>query len=102
MTDPPFHTINSHNLRKETMTSYRHYEWTRLTGAPVEIRKHGEVIRTGTVDDAMPDSSMIWIASDEQSARALYEASEGFQVWVEPKQLEGTVTYRMTKKAIHG
>jgi hypothetical protein len=83
------------------MTSYRHHEWARLIGAPVDIKKHGEVIRTGIVDDAMPDSSMIWIASDEQSSRTLYEASEGFQVWVEPKQLEGTATYRMTKKALH-
>ncbi|WP_461172313.1 hypothetical protein M1D93_15140 [Arthrobacter sp. Z1-9] len=83
------------------MTPYRHHEWARLIGAPVDIKKHGEVIRTGIVDDAMPDSSMIWIASDEQSSRTLYEASEGFQVWVEPKQLEGTVSYRMTGKALH-
>ena len=83
------------------MTSYRHHEWARLIGAPVEIQKHGDVIRTGIVDDAMPDSSMIWIASDEKSTRTLFEAAQGFQVWVEPRQLEGISSYRMTTGALH-
>jgi hypothetical protein len=83
------------------MTRYRHHEWARLIGAPVEIRKDGEVIRAGVVDDAMPDSSMVWIASDQQAPRTLFEASRGFQVWVEPKLLQGVITYRMTTQALH-
>ncbi|MFJ6359231.1 hypothetical protein [Pseudarthrobacter oxydans] len=83
------------------MTKYRHHEWARLIGAPVEVRKYGEVVRAGIVDAAMPDSSMIWIASDEQFTRTLFEAAQGFQVWVEPRRLEGTLTYRMTNKALH-
>lgn len=83
------------------MTKYRHHEWARLIGVPVEIQRHGEVIRAGVVDNAMPDSSIIWIGSDEQSTRTLYDVSEGFQVWVDPKQLKGARTYRMTAKALH-
>lgn len=41
------------------MIKYRHDEWNRLIGAPVEIRKDGNVIRSGKVDGAMPDSSVI-------------------------------------------
>jgi hypothetical protein len=83
------------------MAKYRHYDWARLIGAPVEIRNHGEIVRAGTVDDAMPDSSMIWIASDGHSTRTLFDASQGFQVWVEPRQLEGSFSYRMTRRALH-
>ena len=83
------------------MTKYRHHDWARLVGVPVEIRKHGEAVRSGVVDDAMPDSSMIWVASGEQSSRTLFEASRGFQVWVEPRQLEGVSSYRMTNTALH-
>ena len=83
------------------MTRYRHYEWAQLIGAPVEIQNDGEVIRAGIVDDAMPDSSLIWIASDEHGTRTLFEASHGLEVWVEPKQLEGDFSYRMTREALH-
>lgn len=83
------------------MKKYRHHEWARLVGVPVEIRKHGEAVRSGIVDAAMPDSSVIWIASDEQFTRTLFEAAEGFHVWVEPKQLAGAITYRMANSALH-
>lgn len=43
---------------------------------------------------------MIWIASDEKSTRTLFEAAQGFQVWVEPRQLEGIFSYRMTTSAL--
>ena len=83
------------------MTKYRHDEWDRLIGAPVEIRKDGNVIRSGRVDGAMPDSSVIWLAADERAPRTLFEAALGFEVWVEPRQLEGKLSYRMTDAALH-
>ena len=83
------------------MTKYPHHEWARLIGAPVEIQRQGEVIRTGIVDEAMPDSSIIWIASDAPASRTLFEASRGFEVWVEPRQLAGPLSYRLTSNALH-
>ncbi|WP_457971718.1 hypothetical protein [Arthrobacter sp. D1-17] len=83
------------------MIKYRHDAWDRLVGAPVEIRKDGNVIRSGRVDGAMPDSSVIWLAADEWEPRALFEAALGFEVWVEPRQLAGKLSYRMTASALH-
>jgi hypothetical protein len=83
------------------MIKYRHDDWDRLIGAPVEIRKDGNVIRSGRVDGAMPDSTVIWLASDEWAPRALFEAALGFEVWVEPRQLEGKLSYRMAAAALH-
>jgi hypothetical protein len=83
------------------MIKYRHDEWDRLIGAPVEIRKDGSVIRSGRVDAATPDSSVIWLTADEWAPRALFEAALGFEVWVEPRQLAGKLSYRMTTAALH-
>jgi hypothetical protein len=48
--------------------SYRHKDWTALVGIEVEIKQLGESIRCGTVDDAMPDSPVIWLAADHRAA----------------------------------
>lgn len=50
-------------------------DWNRLTGATVEIRRNGELIRTGTVDDVMPDSTALWLAADSSHPQAIYEAA---------------------------
>lgn len=84
------------------MTKYRHDEWHLLVGAMVEIHKNGHLIRSGRVDNAMPDSSLIWLAADGPETRALFEAAEGFEVWVEPRQLDGTMSFRMTSSALKG
>ena len=42
----------------------QYIHWRRLIGESVEIRQHGQIIRTGTVDDAMADSTALWIAGD--------------------------------------
>jgi hypothetical protein len=26
------------------MTKYRHHDWARLIGAPVEVRRHGDIV----------------------------------------------------------
>ena len=58
--------------------------WNLLINMWVEIRCYGRVIRTGFVDDAMPDSSALWIAADANDPRQMFEASEGLEVWVTP------------------
>ncbi|MFC9351753.1 hypothetical protein [Arthrobacter sp. NPDC057013] len=59
-------------------------DWNRLIGATVEIRLNGHMIRIETVDDAMPDSSALWLAAGGAHARTLYEAALRYEAWVEP------------------
>ena len=82
------------------MGPYRHDAWQNLVGARVEVRRQGAVVREGLVDDAMPDSSALWIAADGFSNRELIAAAEGYEVWVEPRKLEGKLAYRMTSSAL--
>jgi len=55
----------------------QYIHWRRLIGESVEIRQHGQIIRTGTVDDAMADSTALWIAGDATQPRTVYEAALG-------------------------
>ncbi|MFB8369690.1 hypothetical protein ACFC25_10020 [Pseudarthrobacter sp. NPDC055928] len=82
------------------MTAYRHDDWHQLVGAFVEIRQNSKTIRSGFVDDSMPDSSVLWLAADEFHNRAIFEAAEDHVVWVEPQELEGKRCYRMTASAL--
>ncbi|MFF1253917.1 hypothetical protein ACFVYC_15650 [Pseudarthrobacter sp. NPDC058329] len=78
------------------MPAKNYASWNRLIGAVVEIRRYGQIIRTGTVEAAMPDSSALWLASNGNNPRTMYEASLGYQAWVQPQELAGTSCYRMT------
>ncbi|WP_395400212.1 hypothetical protein ACHMXB_16945 [Arthrobacter sp. UC242_113] len=80
----------------------KHVEWSLLTNALVEIRHNGHVIRTGIVEDTMPDSSALWITADSSNPRQMFEACQGHQVWVTPQELSGELSYRMTTKQIFG
>jgi hypothetical protein len=83
-------------------TARKHVEWNLLINALVEIRHHGQVIRTGFVEDAMPDSSAVWIAADAIHSRQMYEYAQGHQVWVTPQELSGDLNNRMTSTQIFG
>jgi hypothetical protein len=78
------------------VTPVEHVDWNLLINALVEIRRNGQVIRTGFVEDAMSDSSALWIAAEANDPRQMFEASEGHQVWVLPQELSGALRYRMT------
>ncbi|SFU11904.1 hypothetical protein [Arthrobacter sp. ov118] len=82
------------------MTAYRQNSWSHLIGAFVEIRRNNQVFRTGFVDDVMPDSSALWLAADQNHSRILFDAAQGFEVWVESRELEGQGRYRMTACAL--
>lgn len=84
------------------MPAYRHEDWSQLVGAFVEIRNDKLCLRSGFVDEAMPDSSALWLAADGFDGRALIAKAEGYEVWVEPRQLEGSWAYRMTLSALKG
>jgi len=83
-------------------TPRNHVEWSLLINTFVEIRLHGQVIRTGFIEDAMPDSSALWVAADRHGPRQMFEACEGHQIWVTPQELSGNLSYRMTTKQIFG
>lgn len=70
--------------------------WHRLIGAFVEIRKDGQVVSAGFVEDAMPDSTALWVAADGVQPRRMYESALNYKAWVEPQQLTGRACYRMT------
>ena len=78
------------------MPLMRSTDWPSLIGASVEIRKNTRTVRVGVVDEAMPDSSVLWLGSHGAQPRALYEAAAGYEAWTEPRQLDGVERYRFT------
>ncbi|WP_461175156.1 hypothetical protein M1D93_20735 (plasmid) [Arthrobacter sp. Z1-9] len=70
-------------------TPRKHVEWNKLINTRVEIRQNGRVIRTGIVEEAMPDSSALWIAADSHGPRQMFEMAQGHQAWVTPQDLNG-------------
>ena len=80
---------------QENGQAYRVHDWSRLIGTPVEVRKGFELIRAGVVDDAMQDSSALWLAADSTWGRELFAAAEGYEVWIRPKELGGKLCYKM-------
>lgn len=74
--------------RKNTPT--RRHDWVRLPGTTVEIRRNGEHLRTGLVDEATPDSTMLWLVHDGVHSRTLIEKTEGYEVWTTPRTPGGS------------
>lgn len=79
----------------------KYLTWDRLIGARVEIRQCGRHVRTGIVDNAMPDSSALWLAPEGVHPRTMYEASLLYEAWVEPQVLTGSTCYRMTSSMLY-
>jgi hypothetical protein len=82
------------------MRSYKQEDWTHLINAPVEIRKLGQTIRIGVVDNFMPDSSALWIAAEGIQPRQIFEAAHDYEVWVVPQELSGKIMYRMASNLL--
>jgi hypothetical protein len=78
------------------MTAVRHSKWNELIGARVEIRRNLQVVRSGVIEEAMPDSSCLWLAADAPHQRTLIDAAEGYEVWIEPRELNGKYFHRTT------
>jgi hypothetical protein len=70
----------------------QYIHWRRLIGTTAQIRQHGQIIHTRTVDDAMADSTALWIAGDAAQPRTMYDAALGFEVWTEPEEAEDGLT----------
>lgn len=56
-------------------------DWQRALGQHVEVRRHGEIVRTGTVEDVMPDNSILWISAAGPFPREMFERAEGYEVY---------------------
>jgi hypothetical protein len=75
------------------VTPRKHVQWNLLINTVVEIRLHGQTIRTGLVEDVMPDSSALWLAADSENPRQIFEVCQGHQIWV----THTTATQRRTQ-----
>ncbi|MFP3579271.1 hypothetical protein SB659_06730 [Arthrobacter sp. SIMBA_036] len=62
--------------------------WRRLIGATDQIRQRGQIIRTGTIDDAMADSTALWIAGDAAQPRTMYGTVRAIEVCAEASVAE--------------
>ena len=62
----------------------KYLKWERLIGLPVEMRQAGHTVASGTVDDAMSDSSILWLAQNGPQHRTMYERSLKYEAWVDP------------------
>lgn len=56
-------------------------QWQALPGQFVEVWLQGKLYRKGLVDDAMPDGSGLWLASDGTSPRKFIDVVSSFEVW---------------------
>lgn len=70
-----------------------------LSASSGRQQHNGHVLRAG-VEDAMPDSSALWITADSNGPRQIFEACQGHRVWVTPQELCGDLSYRMTTQQI--
>jgi hypothetical protein len=84
------------------MQPYRYHDWSKLIGTPVEIRRDFEIVRDGIVDDAMGDSSALWLAADACGGRTLFTAAEGYEVWIRPQELGGKLCFKMAAAQLSG
>ncbi|WP_284976772.1 hypothetical protein [Arthrobacter sp. efr-133-TYG-104] len=67
--------------------SFRVDDWFRLPTATVEIRRNGTYVRTARVEEATPDSRMLWLSPEGVDSRILIDKLDGYEVWIDPHQL---------------
>ena len=66
------------------MKSYRCDDWSGLPlGVHIEIRRRGIMIRTGAVETVTTDGTLLCLSTDHNGTRALFEAAEGYEVWLD-------------------
>ena len=54
--------------------------WQELIGSRVELRLDGRLVRTGEVEDATQDSSVMWLRFDGNHGRQLVSQADGYEV----------------------
>ncbi|MHC8609825.1 hypothetical protein ACW4FP_19470 (plasmid) [Paenarthrobacter ureafaciens] len=61
------------------------HDWQPLVGELVEIRQHGQCVRSGFVDGVTADGSILWLAAYGAEPRAMFERFQGYTAWIEYK-----------------
>ena len=89
-------------MTTRTLPAHQHLQWSLLLNVLVEVRQYGQVLRTGIVENVMPDSSALWLAADASHPRQLFEVCQDHEVWVTPRELSGDLHFRMTTQQIFG
>ncbi|WP_066289998.1 hypothetical protein [Arthrobacter sp. B6] len=55
-------------------------DWHQLIGSWVELRSGGSVIRTGEVETAAADSSVMWLKFNGTHGRQMVAKTDGYEV----------------------
>ncbi|ALD65328.1 hypothetical protein [Arthrobacter sp. AG1021] len=58
----------------------RQTDWTKLAGKRVELRKGGQVVRTGFVKDVLDSADVLWLEAERFRQRTLIDKSMGFTI----------------------
>ncbi len=61
-----------------------HANWRDLAGRQVEVRKEGQIIRTGYVVDVAFSTDILWLEADGVNQRALFEKAMGYTICPSP------------------
>jgi hypothetical protein len=69
-------------------------DWQLLIGTVVEIRRHGQLIGTGLVDNATSSGDIVWIAADGINGRTMIVKAEGYDLSITPAQLQAQKHFR--------
>ena len=57
-------------------------DWVPLLGQEISIVLRGHEVRNGVVDAVMPDGSILWIAAEATTPRAMFERAAGYEAWI--------------------
>ena len=74
--------------RRGALQLIRHDDWAAAIGGPVQIRRHGLTVQSGIVEDAMVDSSILWLRSSGVQPRRAFVRREGYEAWISPRHLQ--------------
>ncbi|MGK3955911.1 hypothetical protein ACLKOZ_06925 [Arthrobacter sp. R4] len=59
-----------------------HHTWHPVIGQRVQMRRGGIIVREGIVDAVTLDDSILWIAGGGLEPRAMFQRTDGFEVWL--------------------
>ena len=55
-------------------------DWTQLAGKRVELRKDGQLVRTGFVKDVLATADVLWLEAERFRQRTLVDKSMGYTI----------------------
>ncbi|MGH3653654.1 hypothetical protein [Glutamicibacter sp.] len=55
-------------------------DWSQLAGKRVELRKDGQIVRTGFVKDVLGTADVLWLEAERFRHRTLVDKSMGYTI----------------------